>query len=167
MLDMIEFKNGRFRANKDSKGGEDYSTMEFTKNTVVICNNPRIMAELAQTILLTVNGQAEENDYYCDSEDVGAAVIDLAFGLQRVIKINDQTITLGIEPALVYKAEDIEDLWFLGEDISDGKMFAYPLYSFIGSHDLWSKGKAEVYKSICNGNFGCYDGSWVAIGPVK
>ena len=32
---------------------------------------------------------------------------------------------------------------------------------FKGSYDLWDTGKDEVYKTICNGRYGCYDGQWV------
>lgn len=153
MLEQIEFKNGRFN---DYQNG---NVMGFTNNTVVICNNARIMKEVADAIISTVNGIAEENDYWCDDEDVGAAVIKFSYGLQNVLTIEDQIITLGIEPALLYKAKDICDLWFIDE--KDGLLITYPFTSFIGSHEIWESGKDEVYSRLCNGCFGCYDGSWV------
>ena len=32
---------------------------------------------------------------------------------------------------------------------------------FKGSRQIWEAGKDEVYKTICNGQFGCYDGNFV------
>ena len=34
-------------------------------------------------------------------------------------------------------------------------------YIFKGSQKVWNDGKAEVYKMICNGRCGTYDGKWV------
>lgn len=32
---------------------------------------------------------------------------------------------------------------------------------FKGSRQIWEAGNDEVYKTICNGQFGCYDGNFV------
>lgn len=32
---------------------------------------------------------------------------------------------------------------------------------FKGSNKVWEDGKDEVYKMICNGRYGTYDGKWV------
>jgi hypothetical protein len=39
------------------------------------------------------------------------AKLDLCFGLQRIIDINGQKITIGLEPAIIYKANKPEDIW--------------------------------------------------------
>lgn len=108
MLRTIEFKDKRFRTK------EDYNLFSpITENTIILCHNYKLMGSLTKEILNTVNGRAEYNDYDCDDEDVGKAKMWLAFGLQRVIDINGQRITLALEPAIIYKANDIKDIWFL------------------------------------------------------
>lgn len=32
---------------------------------------------------------------------------------------------------------------------------------FKGSRKTWEDGKDAVYKTICNGRYGCYDGKWI------
>ncbi|MCM1235667.1 MAG: hypothetical protein NC489_36695, partial [Ruminococcus flavefaciens] len=118
----------------------------------------------------TVNSEAEYNDYDCDDEDVGSAKLWLSFGLQRVIDINGQRITLALEPSIIYKAKDIEDIWLFDWSGDDGlgvrpyEEFIYPVCIFKGSHEVWSDGKDEMYKMICNGQYGTYDGKWVDLG---
>ena len=38
---------------------------------------------------------------------------------------------------------------------------------FIGSNALWNRGLSVVYKTIVNGQYGCYDGKWVNIKEEK
>lgn len=66
---------------------------------------------LSKEILNTVNGDAQYYDYDCDNEDVGKAKIWLLFCLQRVIDINSRRISLALEPVIIYKANNIEDIW--------------------------------------------------------
>lgn len=162
MLEAIEFKADRF------KKEENYNVIEFTKNTIILCNNYQLMDSLAKEILNTVNGEAEYNDYWCDDEDAGKAKFDLCFGLQRVIDINGQKITIGLEPAIIYKANKAEDIW-LFDYRGDNKVgtlpkyeeFVYPMLIFKGSKKTWEDGKDAVYQTICNGRYGCYSGKWV------
>lgn len=163
MLEQIEFKDERF------KKEEYYNVIDFTENTIILCNNYKLMDSLTKEILNTVNGKAEYNDYWCDYEDVGKAKIELCFGLQRIININGQKITLGLEPSLVYKANKPEDIWFFDykgkygeEEPLKYEEFIYPLLIFKGSHEAWEEGKDRVYENICNGRYGCYEGrNWV------
>lgn len=37
----------------------------------------------------------------------------------------------------------------------------------LGSHEVWNDGKDEVYKMICNGRYGTYDGKWVDLGEDR
>ncbi len=154
MLYEITFQDDRFM-----KEG-DYNVIEFTDNTIILCNNLPIMTSLAEEIVRTVNGKAEYNDYWCEDEDVLTAKYVLNFGLQKIIDINGQRITLGLEPALVYKANKPEDIWLFDVNEFD-KEAVWPMLIFKGSHDLWNAGKDEVYKTICGGRYGCYDGKWV------
>ena len=159
MVRAILFKDERFETKDDNN-----LLIPITENIIIICNNLRLMDNLACEILNTINGGAEYNDYDCDEEDIGKAKYELNFGLQKVININGQKITLGLEPALVYKVKQIEDIWFF--DWSGGlnckyKEFIYPLTVFKGSHEAWDEGLDRIYRNICNGRYGCYDGNWI------
>lgn len=154
MIEGIVFNSDKYEQK------EEYNVIEFTENTVILCNNLRLMTSLAEEIVKTVNGEAEYNDYWCEDEDVGKAKYVLNFGLQKIIDINGQRITLGLEPALIYKANKPEDIWLFDVNGFD-KEAIWPMLTFKGSHDLWNAGKDEVYKTICNGRYGCYDGQWI------
>lgn len=126
------------------------------------------MDTLATEIINTANGKAEYNDYWCDDKDIGQAKYALRFGLQRIIEINEQQITLGLEPAIIYKANKPEDIWFFDwhgtdeiESLPKYEEFIYPMLIFKGSGKTWEDGKDAVYQTICNGRYGCYDGRWV------
>ena len=98
----------------------------------------------------------------------------LSFGLQRIIDINGQRITLSLEPAIMYKADNLEDIWLFdcvgvninGEKTSKYQEFIYPACIFKGSHDVWEIGKDELYKTICDGRYGTYDGKWVDVRSI-
>ena len=143
---------------------EDNNLMcQITENTIILCSNYDLMNSLAEEIVNTINGKAEYNDYYCDEEDVGKAKYELNFGLQKVIDINGQTITLCLEPAMIYKAKEIEDIWFFDWNGTDYnyKECIYPMTIFEGSLEVWESGLDEVYKMIVGGRYGTYDGKWV------
>jgi hypothetical protein len=113
-------------------------------------------------ILNTINGTAEYNDYACDESDVGTGKVVMLGGLQRMLSIGDQTITTGIEPALVYKAKSDEDIWFADTIITeDGKekILIYPMTHFKGHKDVWSEGLDSVYFYVAGGRYGAYDGT--------
>lgn len=155
MLIGIEFKAKRF-----SKKDHDNVFSKITENTIILCYNYDLMDSLAKEIVNTVNGQAEYNDYWCDEEDVGKAKIELSFGLQRIIDINGQKITLALEPAIIYKANSIKDIWFFDyrgtdeiETLPPYEEFIYPMTIFKGSYKVWEDGKDAVYKVICNGRY--------------
>lgn len=164
MLRTIEFNDKRFEK-------EDFNNVfsPVSKNTIILCNNAGLMHSLADEIIKTVNGEAEYNYYDCDSKDVGQAKDTLRFGLQRIISINKQKITLALEPAIIYKASRAEDIWFAdsygvnGDTDSPYRKSIYPMLAFIGSKAVWNKGKDEVYKTICSGQYGTYDGNWVVL----
>lgn len=163
MLRAIEFTDNRF------KKEEDYNLLSpISNNTIILCNNYKLMDSLAKEILDTVNGNAEYNVYDCDDEDVENAKIWLSFGLQRIIDINGQKITLSLEPAIIYKADNIEDIWmfcYSGADeietLPPYQEYIYPVCIFNGSRKVWKDGKDEMYKMICNGRYGTYDGKWI------
>lgn len=154
------FKDKRFDTNDDNN-----LMYQITENTIILCANFKLMKSLAEEIINTINGGAEYNDYDCDEEDVGKAKYELNFGLQKVIDINGQKIILCLEPAMIYKAKSIKDIWFIDwvGDEEDYKEQIYPMTIFKGSHEVWDKGMDEVYKTIVNGRYGCYDGKWVVL----
>ena len=163
MLIGIEFQAKRFL-----KKDHNNVFSRITENTIVLCHNYALMDSLAKEIIDTVNGKAEYNEYDCDDEDVGQAKMWLSFGLQRVIDINSQRITLALEPAIIYKANKIEDIWMFSYQGSDEyetlppyEEYIYPMAIFKGSHKVWEDGKDAVYKMICNGRYGTYDGQWI------
>lgn len=160
MLRGILFTNERF----DTK--DDNNLMNpLTDNTIILCANYKLMSSLAEEFVDTINGKAEYNDYDCDAEDVGKAKYELNFGLQKVIDINGQKIVLCLEPAMIYRAKQIRDIWFVdhvGKD-ENYKELIYPMTVFKGSFEVWDSGLDEVYKTIVNGRYGCYDGSWVSL----
>lgn len=165
MVKAIEFKK-RFEA-KDY-----YNVLEpITENCIIVCNNLNIMNRLADEIINTINSKAEYNDYWCDNEDVGKAKYELNFGLQKIIDINGQKITLALEPAIIYKAKQIEDIWFydwFGRDVNNTyREYVYPMTIFKGSHDIWNEGLDRVYKMIVSGRYGAYDGKWTKLGEKE
>lgn len=161
MLEIVELKAERF------KKEDDYNVINFTENTIILCKNCKLMHSLTEEILNTINQKAEYNDYWCNDEDIGKAKLILNFGLQQIIDVNGQRITLALEPSIIYKANKLEDIWLFDctENSHPAKYeeFIYPAYIFKGSRDLWQKGKDTIYKAICNGQYGCYDGSWVTL----
>lgn len=160
MLRAIEFKDKRFETK------DDYNFFDITSdNMIILCNNYRIMHSLTDEIINTVNGKAEYNNYDCDENDIGKAKSLLCFKLQRIIEINEQKITLALELSIIYKANKISDIWLFDCNKKDGiyKEYIYPIDIFKGSCKTWNKGKGkdEIYKNICNGQYGTYDGNWI------
>ena len=160
MVRGILFQDKRFDAKDDNN-----LMSEMTENTIILCNNYRLMSTLAEEIVNTINGNAEYNDYNCDAEDIGKAKYELNFGLQKVIDVNGQKIILCLEPAMIYRAKQIKDIWFADALDKDGiyEESVYPLTIFEGSNEIWDGGLDEVYKYVVGGRFGCYDGNWVAL----
>ena len=164
MLESILFKATRFDTTRNNN-----LMAELTGNTIILCSDYKIMSSLADEILKTVNGETDYNDYFCDDADVGNAKYTLYFGLQRVIEINDQKIILCLEPAMIYRAKSIEDIWF-ATSAGEGETYKEAVYSldaFIGSKDIYAEGLDKVYKFIVSGRFGCYDGNWVNLTEAK
>lgn len=160
MVRGILFKDKRFDTKDDNN-----LICPITDNTIILCANYKLMRSLAEEIFNTINGNAEYNDYDCDEEDVGKAKYELNFGLQKVIDINGQKIILCLEPAMIYRAKHIRDIWFADWIEKDGnyKEFIYPMTIFKGSNEVWDSGLDEVYKMVAGGRYGCYDGSWVIL----
>lgn len=169
MVRSIQFNDGRF------KKEEDYNLLSpLTDNTIILCPDWKRMNSLAKEMIDTINGNAEYNNYDCDDEDIGSAMFELRFGLQMKIRINSQTITLALEPAIIYKAKNPEDIWLFEWSGTDGiptlpkyQEAIYPMLIFKGSREVWNKGVDEVYKTICSGRYGCYDGKWVNLQGIE
>ncbi len=160
MVRGILFKDVRFDTRDDNN-----LMCPMTENTIILCPNYRLMRTLAEEIVNTINGNAEYNDYDCDENDVGQAKYELNFGLQKVININGQKIILCLEPAMVYRATNIRDIWFADCSGTDNEYIEilYPMTIFKGSREVFENGLDEVYKMIIHGRYGCYNGSWTAL----
>ena len=140
MLEELEFKGDNF-TNKTNFN----ELVDLTSNTIIICSDWNTMCNLSNEIMNTVNGHAEYNDYYCENTDIGKAKLVMNFALQRKININEQTITLTLEPAMIYSANTPEDIWFADTD-DEGTYAIYALTSFMGYQDFWNCGKDYLYK---------------------
>ena len=143
MVNAIQFNATRFNTKDDN------NLLELTDNTIILCANINIMISLADEILNTINGKAEYNDYWCDESDIGKATALIRFGLLTLINVNNQKITLSIEPSIIYKAKSIDDIWFIdyiGKNLTY-KESIYPMTIFKGSKDVWDSGLDEVYKT--------------------
>jgi hypothetical protein len=161
MVEGIVFTDKRFDTNNEN------NQLDLTENTIILCNNYNLMDSLADEIINTINGKAEYNDYWCEDDDVGKAKYEMCFGLQRTINVGTQKIILCLEPAMIYRAKKIEDIWFC-DCIGEGDSYKesiYPMSVFIGSHDVFNEGLDKVYKMIVFGRYGCYDGrTWTKLG---
>jgi hypothetical protein len=157
MVRGILFKDARFDTRDDNN-----LMCPITYNTIILCQNYRLMRTLAEEIVNTINGNAEYNDYDCDENDVGSAKYELNFGLQKVIDVNGQKIILCLEPAMIYRASNIRDIWFADCSGTDNeyKEIIYPMTVFKGSREVWESGLDKVYEMIIGGRYGCYNGSW-------
>lgn len=162
MVTGIEFTDKRFETKENNNVIEFY-----TNNCIILCCDLNIMNSLAEEIFNTINGKAEYNNYCCDDNDIGKAKYEMNFGLQKIIDVNGQKITLALEPSIVYKAKDIRDIWFAewfgskdDKGFSPYKESVYPMLIFKGSRDVWNEGLDAVYRMIVNGRYGTYDGSW-------
>lgn len=158
MVRGIRFNDKRFET-KDN----DNLLCPITENIIILCSSSKLMHSFSKEIISTINGEAEYNDYDCDDTDVGKAHYETSFRLQDIIDIDGQKIFLGIEPAIIYRAKQADDVWFLdwiGHDESYREKI-YPLTVFKGSRKKWDEGADAVYKMIANGRYGCYDGKWL------
>lgn len=135
----------------------------LTENTIVICRNFDMMKFLAQEIVATVNEKIERNYYYCEDEDVGKAKYGINNFLTTEIYINNQKIVLCLEPAMVYRAKDIKDIWFFDtRKVGDAYLyFLIPFYAYKGSENTWEKGLTSVYAQITLGRYAGYNGEWI------
>ena len=165
MVRGIKFTDKRFREEDD-----DNMLCPMTENTIILCHDYKLMDTLAKEIMDTINDETENNQLDCDDEDVGNAKMWMCFGLQRIIDVNGQRITLALEPSVIYKANSIDDIWLFNyhsNNETQYQEFIYPITIFKGAEEIWNKVKDELYKTICAGNFGTYDGCWVDLGRTS
>lgn len=157
MLNAIRIYDERFDM-------EQNTLAELTDNTIILCRNFDMMSALAGDIVRAINKKGDCCDYICDDEDIGKAKYDVKLFLQKTIDINGQKITLCLEPAMVYRAKCIEDIWFLdyGWPNNQKSEQIYPLTAFNGARKLWESGLDAVYTQIAIGRYGGYNGEWIS-----
>lgn len=169
MLQGIEFNEKKF-----DKENCNNLFCDLTNNVIVLCPNFDMKQELAQEIMATVNnGQQEivatvngkiEGNFYAFYEDKPEkAVYGTNMFLQTIIEIGDQKIYLCLEPAMVYKAKQIEDIWLLDKKkAEDGYLYTLiPFRFYKNAKNLWEKGLDYVYRNIHLGRYGGYSGEWI------
>lgn len=156
MLNAIRIYDERFDM-------EQNTLAELTDNTIILCRNFDTMSALAGDIVRAVNKKGDYYDYVCDDEDIGKARYDVKLFLQKTIDINGQKITLCLEPAMVYRAKRIEDIWFQDIGLRGSRLVhqVYPLTAFKEARMLWEKGLDAVYTQITIGRYGGYTGEWI------
>lgn len=157
MLNAIRIYDERFDM-------EQNTLAELTDNTIILCRNFDMMSALAGDIVRAINKKGDYYDYICDDEDIGKAKYDIKLFLQKTIDINGQKIALCLEPAMVYRAKRIEDIWFLdyGYPNNQKSEQIYPLTAFNGARELWESGLDAVYTQIAIGRYGGYNGEWIS-----
>lgn len=157
MLNAIRICDERFDM-------EQNTLAELTDNTIILCRNFDMMSTLAGDIVRAINKKGDYYDYICDDEDIGKAKYDVKLFLQKTIDINGQKISLCLEPAMVYRAKRIEDIWFLdyGYPNNQKSEQIYPLTAFKGARELWESGLDAVYTQIAIGRYGGYNGEWIS-----
>lgn len=157
MVRGILFKDERFIIEEDNN-----LMCPMTENTIILCPNYEVMCSFTEEILNTINGIAGYNEIDCNANDFGKAELKIFGSLQRVINVNEQRIILCVEPAMIYRADQIEDIWFIDWQGSDDnyKEFIYPMSIFEGSQEVWDEGLDKVYKMIVDGRYGCYYRGW-------
>ena len=157
MLNAIRICDERFDK-------EQNTLAELTDNTIILCRNFDMMSTLAGDIVRAINKKGDYYDYICDDEDIGKAKYDVKLFLQKTIDINGQKISLCLEPAMVYRAKRIEDIWFLdyGYPNNQKSEQIYPLTAFKGARELWESGLDAVYTQIAIGRYGGYNGEWIS-----
>lgn len=157
MLNAIRICDERFDM-------EQNTLAELTDNTIILCRNFDMMSALAGDIVRAINKKGDYYDYICDDDDIGKAKYDVKLFLQKTIDINGQKIALCLEPAMVYRAKRIEDIWFLdyGYPNNQKSEQIYPLTAFKGARELWESGLDAVYTQITIGRYGGYNGEWIS-----
>lgn len=157
MLNAIRIYDERFDM-------EQNTLAELTDNTIILCRNFDMMSTIAGDIVRAINKKGDYYDYICDDEDIGKAKYDVKLFLQKTIDINGQKISLCLEPAMVYRAKRIEDIWFLdyGYPNNQKSEQIYPLTAFKGARELWESGLDAVYTQIAIGRYGGYNGEWIS-----
>lgn len=157
MLNAIRINDERFDM-------EQNTLAELTDNTIILCRNFDMMSTLAGDIVRAINKKGDYYAYICDDEDIGKAKYDVKLFLQKTIDINGQKITLCLEPAMVYRAKRIEDIWFLdyGWPNNQKSEQIYPLTAFKDAKELWESGLDAVYTQIAIGRYGGYNGEWIS-----
>lgn len=158
MLQGIKFNEKKF-----DKENSNNLFCDLTNNVIVLCPNFDMKQELAQEIMATVNGKIEGNFYGFYDDKPEKAVYGTNMFLQTVIEIGDQKIYLSLEPAMVYKAKQIEDIWLLDEKkAEDGHLYTLiPFRFYKNAKNLWEKGFDYVYRNIHLGRYGGYSGEWI------
>lgn len=156
MLNRIEFKTDRFTQE------DGYNSFcGLTNNTIILCCSTSIKRELVKEIQDTLNEQRERNDYDCNEKDIRNYHVLINFLTTTILRIGDQIIVFSVEPTCIFKANNIDDIWFCNENCQTDKICLYPMTIFKGSKEKWNEGIIEVYKFICNGRYGTYDGEYL------
>lgn len=146
---------------------EDIELKGLTKNTIILFHDIDMLFKFKKQMLrfkkdLDIGGH--NNITYLD---YATHTDDLEIEPNIKIKCNttsfviydidngEQTIILTTEISAIMLLKDLQDLWFIEENLK-GKWRCYSLDRFIG-HEKYKDDNIKLIKSIVQGRFGCYE----------
>jgi hypothetical protein len=150
MLHYIEVEN-YFSENKNLK------LLEMTKNTIILCNNSKLVHDLLDIIdkIKNDNGDTTDGIRYNLSKTLNPSDIkrNLVYLPTSIYTVGKQRIIVTVEPTSVLLMNHPYDLWFFEDDEF------YSFSDFKGYKEIWKEdGSFGVYKNIVSGRYGCYEG---------
>ena len=137
---------------------------ELTKNVVVLFNNSVLKntfrEEFAKISQDEIEGELDNDDVnYSTTTDCKAQIKETIAYLPTSIYIvnNEQRFILTAEAPFVLQCTNPYDLWFCDTN-SENEVQIWSFVDFIGHKEIWDKGIDEVYRTVINGRYGCYNG---------
>lgn len=142
-------------------GFHEFCLTELTKNNIILFPTPalknKVVAEIEKIWLMLDDGK-EDVVYMTSSED--SCFLDTAAENVRYLTTTMATLTTGqkfvftVEPAFLFAAQDLYDVWFVVE--REEGITPIALCEFKGSKEDWEKGLEHIYANFVNGRYGCY-----------
>lgn len=145
---------------------EDVFT-ELTDNTLVLFNNSNLLYKFSvefDKIIAEINHNKENEDVLWDIGDEKECYIKriLSYKATHIYDVNngEQRIILSVEPTIILTMKDMYDLWFVDSN-NENEISFWSLVEFKGyggEHEMKKYSVIEIYKDVCGGRFGCYEG---------
>lgn len=127
---------------------------EFKQLSVVLCQGSALVEKIAHEIADTVNGEREQNTYWCNDADVGNAVLTRN-GQNVIVRINEQQIIISCDPNDAKVAQDYKDVILIGERQNKYAVQMLCDYEHYISRQYGSDPE-KVYRALADGRFGLF-----------